>query len=169
MMARTGEDYEAFGVLIREYWAWLQLRYADVPGLIDAVGSHQALDAELAALPDTYGPPSGKSLLAVRDGVVVGGIAYRDLGDGSCEMKRLFVPDRFQGHGTGRSLCRALVEVATADGNRLMRLDTGFLNGEALAMYVSLGFRECPAYHDYPADVAEHLRFLELPLEAARS
>lgn len=164
-VATTDADYDVFGGLIREYWDWLQARYADLPGLIDAIGGHQALDAELSTLPEMYGPPSGRVLLAVRDGEVVGGIAYRDLHDGSCEMKRLFVPERFQGQGTGRRLCQALVDAATVDGYRLMRLDTGFQNAEALTMYGSLGFVECPPYHDYPAHLMPHLRFLEKPLD----
>ena len=164
VVAATDDDYAAFGDLIREYWEWLQARYSDLPGFIDAVGGHQALDAELSSLRDTFGPPKGLVLLARRGDEVVGGIACRDLGDGSCEMKRLFVPDRFQGAGTGRRLCQALLDSARADGYQVMRLDTGYQNEEALTMYASLGFRECPPYHDYPADLMTHLRFMEKSL-----
>ena len=167
VLATTDDDYDAFGALIGEYWEWLQTRYADLPGFVDAVGGHQALAAELSSLRAAYGPPAGRVLLARRDGTVVGGIALRDLGDGSCEMKRLFVPDRFQGGGIGRRLCQALIDTATADGFRVMRLDTGYQNGEALTMYESLGFGECPPYHHYPADLMAHLRFLEKPLAIA--
>jgi ribosomal protein S18 acetylase RimI-like enzyme len=164
VLASTASDYEAFGGLIREYWEWLQARYADLPGFIDAVGGHQALDSELNALAETYGPPEGKTLLAVRAGQVCGAIAFHDLHDGSCEMKRLYVPARFQGQGTGRQLCEALLDKATDDGYLLMRLDTGYQNAEALAMYESLGFRECAPYHEYPADLLTHLRFMEKQL-----
>jgi GNAT superfamily N-acetyltransferase len=164
VVATTDGDYEVFGGLIREYWDWLHARYADLPGFIDAVGGHQALDAELKALPETCGPPEGKVLLAMREGQISGGIAYRDRHDGSCEMKRLFVPSRFQGQGTGRLLCQALLDTADDDGYRVMRLDTGSQNSEALAMYKSLGFHECLAYHEYPTDLMTHLRFLEKPL-----
>ena len=161
VVATTDDDYAEFGNLIREYWQWLQARYSDLPGFIDAVGGHQALDAELTSLRDIYGPPAGLVLLAKRGEVVVGGIAFRDLGDRSCEMKRLFVPDRFQGAGTGRRLCQALIDAARTDGYQAMRLDTGYQNEEALRMYESLGFRECESYHDYPADLMTHLRFME--------
>lgn len=164
VVALTDDDYAAFGVLIREYWEWLQARYGDLPGFVDAVGGHQAIDAELISLSSRYGPPAGVVLLARSEGVVEGGVALRDLGDGTCEMKRLFVPDRFQGKGTGRRLCHALVDAAIAGGFRVMRLDTGDLNDEALRMYESLGFRECPPYHDYPADLMVHLRFMEKSL-----
>ena len=161
VVATTDDDYAAFGDLIREYWGWLQSRYEDLPGFVDAMGGHQALDAELSSLSRTYGPPAGKVLLARREDLVIGGIAFRDLGDGSCEMKRLFVPDRFQGNGTGRRLCQALLDAAIADGYHVMRLDTGYQNDEALTMYESLGFRECAPYHEYPADLMRHLRFME--------
>ena len=103
VVARSRSDYEAFGLLIREYWEWLRSRYAD---MVDAIGDHQGLTQELDDLVTVYGPPRGKGLLAIRGGEVVGGIAYRDLGERACEMKRLFVPVRFQGQGTGRLLSR---------------------------------------------------------------
>lgn len=167
VVAETDDDYAVFGSLVREYWDWLQVRYAGLPGFIDAVGGHQALDAELSSLRSKYGPPAGTVLLARREDVVVGGIALRDLGDGACEMKRLFVPDRFQGDGTGRRLCQALLDAAIAEGYRVMRLDTGAHNDEAVRMYESLGFRECPPYHDYPAELLVNLRFMERVLEGS--
>ena len=162
--ASTEADYLAFGDMVREYVGWLQQRYVDVPGLIDGVGAHQALDAELEHLSEAYGPPEGKTLLATRDGQVVGVVAYHDLHDGTCEMKRMYVPERFQGGGTGRRLCQAVIASATADGYRLMRLDTGFRNTEAIAMYETLGFRECAPYTTYPDHLAAYLRFMELEL-----
>ena len=95
---------------------------------------------------------------------MIGGIAYRDMGNGACEMKRLFVPERCQGAGTGRQLCEALIAAAAADGYRLMRLDTGDRNSEAVAMYESLGFRSCAPFHDYPADLMPTLLFMDRPL-----
>jgi len=164
VVATSDDHYDALGQLVREYWAWLHARYADLPGFVDDVGGHQAIDAELAALRGRYGPPAGKALLAFRGDQVTGGVAYRDLGDGSCEMKRLFVPDRFQGAGTGRLLCEALIAAASADGYRVMRLDTGSQNTEAIQMYEGLGFRECPPYQQYPPNLLPHLRFMERAL-----
>jgi putative acetyltransferase len=165
--AASDEDYLAFASLIGEYFDWLRTRYAvDAPWLIDAVGSHQGIDEELRTLSDVYSPPRGKALLAIRDADVVGAGGYRDLGDGTCEMKRVFVPDRHQGRGIGRRLCEALIATATADGYRIMRLDTAWLNTEALAMYSSLGFAECAPYHEYPQDLMPHLRFMQRSLVA---
>ena len=163
-VATADADYDAFGVLIREYWTWLEDRYHYVPGFIDSVGGNQALDAELDSLSTTYGPPLGRVLLAYNGDELAGGVAMKDLGDGSCEMKRLYVPARFQGHGIGRLLVHALIDAATADGFALMRLDTGEQNTEAIAMYESMGFRHCPPHHDYPAELLERLKFMERSL-----
>ena len=64
---------------------------------------------------------------------MIGAGAYRDLGGGICEMKRLYVGEKFHGHGTGRALCEALIATARDDGFKLMRLDTGNLLKEAIA------------------------------------
>ena len=56
------------------------------------------------------------------------------------------------------------MDSATADGYLVMRLDTGYQNAEALAMYQSLGFRECEPYQEYPPELMAHLRFLEKSL-----
>ena len=161
--ATTDEDYAAFGDLIREYQTWLLNRYADME-FMEEVLRHQDLDKELDELRQRYGPPEGRTLLTMRDGEISGGVAYHDLHDGSCEMKRMYIPERFQGRGTGRVLCTALIAAATSDGYQLMRLDTGFRNTEAMAMYESLGFRMCDAYQDYPENLLPHLRFMELAL-----
>ena len=125
LVASSAHDYAAFAGLVTEYVDWCRARYREDAWFVNEVFGHQSLATELEALPFTYGSPNGKTLLAVRDGVVCGGGAYRRLGDGTCEMKRLFVPSRFSGSGSGRRLCTALIQSARAEGFTLMRLDTG--------------------------------------------
>ncbi len=48
-----------------------------------------------------------------------------------------------------------------------MRLDTGSRLKEAITMYQSLGFRECPPYHEYPDKLMPHFVFMELQLAEA--
>lgn len=158
------QDYEAFAELIRAYVAWLRARYAEDAWFITEVLDKQSFSRELENLPAMYGPPNGRTLAAVQDGQVRGCGAYRRIGDGICEMKRLYIPAPFQGAGLGRQLCMALIDAARADGYRLMRLDTGRLLKEAIAMYRSLGFTECAPYYDYPDNLLPYLLFLELPL-----
>ena len=163
--AVSGADYAAFSGLIDEYQAWLRRRYHDDPWFIDQVFSHQGLAEELRQLPQMYGPPHGRILLAVRDGVVCGGGAFRRLGDGSCEMKRLFVPERHAGAGIGTRLGLELVAAARTAGYRMMRLDTARRLTEALSLYRRMGFRDCAPYHDYPQRLRDYIRFMELPLD----
>lgn len=165
--ASTTADYATFGRLIVIYEDWLRTRYESVPGLVANIRAHQDLDGELAALAQKYGPPKGVTLLVEHDGQIAGAVAYRDLGDGSCEMKRMYVLDGYQGLGLGRLLCDALIDHATAAGYQAMRLDTGYLNSEAMAMYARLGFHERDAYSDYPPDIAPYIRFMERPLPSS--
>jgi hypothetical protein len=46
----------------------------------------------------------------------------------------------------------------------LMRLDTGNLFAEAIAMYRKLGFRDCAPHLEYPEKLLPYLVFMELPL-----
>lgn len=162
--AGTAAHYAAFAGMVRDYVGWLRARYADDGAFLSAVFDHQSLDAELAALPEKYGPPRGRTLLAVADGTPVGCVAYRAMTDAACEMKRLFVGPAGQGRGLGRKLCEALFETARADGYKVMRLDTADRLAEAIALYRSLGFRDCPPFHDYPEPLARKILFMDRPL-----
>jgi GNAT superfamily N-acetyltransferase len=162
--ATTASDYNAFGELVRELVGWYRTRYAHDKWFVEAACSHQSLDAELEALPKSYGRPNGKALLAMSHGQICGCVAYRRLTDDICEMKRLFVPERFQGNGTGRRLCEAIIAAAKDDGFALMRLDTGNLLTEAIGLYRSVGFHPCAAYNDYPSALMSYLVFMEMPL-----
>ena len=167
--AASASDYAAFAGLIREYVEWTRARYRSNAWFVDRIFSHQSLQNELEGLSAYYGPPNGKTLLARRDGQICGGGAYRRLDDEICEMKRLFVPDRFRGRGTGRRICEAIIASARDAGFRLMRLDTGNLLTEAIGMYQSMGFRLCPPYHQYPEELMPYLVFMQMPLADGES
>ena len=116
--AQTAADYAAFARLIREYVDWGRERYRDQAWFVDKVFGHQSLEQELQALGRAYGPPEGATLLAVSADEVRGAGAWRRLSGEICEMKRVFVPIRFQGQGLGRRLCQALMDEAGAAGYR---------------------------------------------------
>jgi GNAT superfamily N-acetyltransferase len=111
-----------------------------------------------------YGPPNGKTLLIVVDGEVQGACAYRRLSPQICELKKMFIRSGCQGKGNGRKLAQAIIALAHKDGFTLMRLDTASLLKEAIAMYKSLGFRECAPYNEYPSELIPHIIWMELPL-----
>jgi putative acetyltransferase len=119
-------------------------------------------DRELATLPGEYGPPSGRLLLASCNGKAAGCVALRQLEPEICEMKRLYIRDRFRGRGFGRSLAMAIIAEARALGYSTMRLDTiGPSMQEAIALYRQLNFQEIAAYRNNPL---EGVRFMELKL-----
>jgi ribosomal protein S18 acetylase RimI-like enzyme len=123
----------------------------------------QGFDRELATLPGDYAPESGRLLLARVDGVPAGCVALRSLGEGICEMKRLYVRPGCRGLGIGRRLVEALLGHARRIGYATMRLDTVPTMVEAIALYESLGFRDIPPYRLNPIPGA---RCLELDLGA---
>jgi GNAT superfamily N-acetyltransferase len=164
LAASTPADYAAFGRLIGHYVDWCRRRYRHDAWFVDQALSHQALDGELMELEKVYGPPNGRTFLARSAGELCGCAAYHRLTDETCEMKRLFVSDRFQGQGVGRALGETVIRSATGDGFTLMRLDTAGLLTEAIALYESLGFRRCAPYKRYPDRLMPYLVFMERPL-----
>src|SRR5947209_9377792 len=89
--AITVEDLEAVRALCRAY----------EPEAGSAL-CFQGFEAEVAALPGAYAPPTGRLLLAVKGTEAVGCVALRALQGDTCEMKRLFMHSRARGLGLGR-------------------------------------------------------------------
>lgn len=121
----------------------------------------QDFSRELAQLPGAYAPPGGWLLLATSDGIPVGCGGIRRIGDGICELKRMYVRPTFRGQKLGRRLALLLIDKARETGYKKMRLDTIATMVEAIGLYQSLGFRDIEPYYDNPVPGA---RFMELGL-----
>ncbi|WP_341705808.1 GNAT family N-acetyltransferase [Ferrovibrio sp.] len=111
----------------------------------------QGFDDELGSLPGRYAPAlRGALLLGYVGGEPVGVVGLRDLGDGICEMKRLYIDPAGRGRNLGRLLAEAVVAEGRRLGYRAMRLDTIRSMVAANRVYDALGFRDIPPYYDNP-------------------
>lgn len=157
----TPNQAEPVKVLMRSFVEWLRIRYKDTPWFIDGYFDRLSFEAELAALPGTYGPPHGRLLLATSKGNPAGCVGLRRLTNDSSEMKRLYVDPEFHGKGVGRILVTTLISEARKIGYRRMLLDTGRKQIEAQNLYRSLGFTETAPYYDVAPKQREMLVFMQ--------
>src|SRR6185436_12068065 len=151
VQAQTADDIDNARQLFSEYSDWLQIDLC-----------FQNFEKELANLPGEYAAPAGRLLLAYQDSELVGCVALRRIDEGVCEMKRLFLREKFRGRGLGRRLLEAIIREAKQIGYERMRLDTlpPKMN-DAIALYRSYGFKDIAPYYDNPVNGAI---FMELEL-----
>jgi putative acetyltransferase len=117
----------------------------------------QGFEAELAALPGSYAPPSGRLLLALHEDTPVGCVALQRVSDSRAEMKRLYVPPSARGLGVGRRLVTETLAAARAIGYSEVVLDTLPNMVEAQRLYLQFGFREIEPYRPNPVVGARYL------------
>lgn len=149
--AESEADISAAREIFREYEAWLGLDLC-----------FQGFEEELENLPGKYAAPAGRLYLATDGDEIAGCIALRQIEEGICEMKRLFVREEFRGRQVGRLLIERVIADAEEIGYSGMRLDTFPPKmGKAVQLYEAYGFREIPPYYENPN---EGILFMELRL-----
>ncbi len=110
----------------------------------------QSFDDEMRDPLKKYAAPKGALFLAYWNDDVAGCIALKDLGNGSCEMKRLYVKPSFRKHKIGEALSIHLIAAAKGIGYTSMKLDTLQKLQPAIHLYKKLGFEETTAYYPNP-------------------
>jgi putative acetyltransferase len=125
-----------------------------------------ALIAELDAYQDTLYPPASRHALDLtslkqpnvlfavardRAGRAVGCgaiVLYPEFG----ELKRMYVRPRARGQGVAKQLLALLESQASGSGCRLLKLETGPYQHEALGLYASAGYEPRAPFGDYAND-----------------
>ena len=124
--------------IIAESGAYLQELYPSE--------SNHLVDVDALAAPDAV------FLVARRDGELLGSIAFRIIAPGHAEIKRMFVRVQARGMGVGRRLLAALEEAARQRGADRISLETGIRQPEAIGLYRSSGYQDCPPFGTYRED-----------------
>lgn len=113
-------------------------------GRIDGAGTP-------SANPDDMWAPSGIFLVGWGDdGTPVCGGGVKRIGDGTAEIKRMFVVTGARTRGHARRLLGGLEDAARRLGYSRVRLDTGSEQRRAKRLYQSAGYREIADYNGNP-------------------
>ncbi|MEY4540324.1 MAG: hypothetical protein RLZZ306_2081 [Bacteroidota bacterium] len=131
----TLDELEAVREIFIEYAEFLQIDLC-----------FQDFEKELQTLNEIYFPPMGCIILAKVDKRVLGCVALKPIGEGVCEMKRLYVRPEARGEGLGKQLVEELINFAKKAGYKTMKLDTVSSLKEAIKLYQAKGFVKTEPY-----------------------
>lgn len=115
----------------------------DDPDLAALTAQQVELRARYGGASELRMPPSAADVAVVLlarddDGTPIGSGALRPLGDGTAELKRMYVVPAARGRGVSRLL--------------LTGLETGPRQPEAIGLYTAAGYRPVPAFGHYLDD-----------------
>jgi len=112
---------------------------------------------------DQLSQPDIRLFVARRDGAPLACGALRIASDYG-EVKRMYVSPAARGEGLGRAILARIESEARREGLRVVRLETGNRQTEALALYRSAGYVDCGPFGEYQPDPLS--RFMEKALQA---
>jgi len=146
-IAKTPAQLDSVRTLLREY--------ADIRSYDKAMGD---FEKELQQLPGKYQAPEGILLIAYWKDSPAGVVAFQQLEEHVCEMKRMFVSEKFRGLKVGVELVKAIVKQAKEMHFKRMMLDTHPWMTKAQNIYQREGFVPTKRYNNNPT---EGIRFFE--------
>jgi GNAT superfamily N-acetyltransferase len=90
--------------------------------------------------------PRSAFLIALLDGQTVGCAALRPVDAEAAELRRIYVVPTARRRGVARRLLAELEDIAVGLGYRVLRVETGNRQPEAITLYESRGFCRIPVY-----------------------
>ncbi len=100
----------------------------------------------------TLEKPSVSFLVARNDDEIVGCCALVEAGDGTAEIKRMFVDPQARGLKVASRLMDRLEEIGLEKGLMAVRLETGIYQPEAIGLYKKYGYIEIEPFGSYQPD-----------------
>ena len=82
------------------------------------------------------------------ENAMIGTVGVRNLGDKCCELKSLYLLEKYHGMGYGRKLLETAMDFARICGFQKMYLDSLSTSTKALTLYRKAGFQDTERYHD---------------------
>jgi ribosomal protein S18 acetylase RimI-like enzyme len=135
----TEDEINRSKIIIKKYVKWLNLDL-----------SFQDIDKELNDFPGKYMEPNGTFIIAKDKDNVIGCVGLKKWDEEICEMKRLFVNDKYKGKGIGKKLVEIIIEEAKKEKYTIMRLDTFKTMESALKIYYKNNFYKIEPYYNNP-------------------
>lgn len=106
----------------------------------------------------------GVAFFVIRhDGVPAGCGGIQLLGSEYGELKRMYVRPRFRGLGLGKLMLEHLATYAREHGVRLLRLETGIHQVEAIGLYERMGFERIGPFGPYREDPLSRFYEKQIP------
>ena len=111
-------------------------------------------------------PPVGIFYLVFDGDLAVGMGGLRQISEGICEIKRIYVPKTSRGLSVGESTLERLMLDARAFGYKAAVLDTGPFMQSAHRLYEAAGFVDIPPYleSEVPLELRHDWRFMRCEL-----
>ena len=101
--------------------------------------------SDMEDIQKNYFENGGTFLVTTENDVIIGTGAIRNLEDGICELKRLWLLPEYHGRGLGYWMMQELLGFARERGYQYMRLETDAVaQSRAVEFYKRLGFHEIP-------------------------
>jgi GNAT superfamily N-acetyltransferase len=121
--------------------------FAELDALFNAQYPGRAAKPGSVTTPEEMAAPHGAFLVGYEDGraVAIGGL--RGLGDGVCEIKRMYVVPHARSRGIGRALLAELEDAGRRLGYHTVRLDAGEEQQHSRVLFANTGYREIPPYN----------------------
>ena len=118
----------------------------------------QNYDEEVNDLKKKYGTPDGRLYLLYYDKELAGCVGLRKIDAENCEMKRLYIRQKYRGKNLGNILVKKIITEAREIGYSHMLLDTLPFLKNAIRLYEKFGFYKIESYNNSPMDNSIYMK-----------